>query len=101
MVIKRRKWTIKGGVTISIELVNKLDEMVNTLEEINNTGLRNLMVDYNLTWKAVYNIVKESIEEVQEEWIKDFKASMMILLLLIPKKTLSIIWMVHCLLLDQ
>ena len=37
--------------------------MVTTLEEINKCGLRNLMIDYNLTWEAVYNIVKESIED--------------------------------------
>lgn len=37
------------------------------LKEIMDSGLLNLMIDYNLSWEAVYNIVKESIEEVQEK----------------------------------
>lgn len=30
------------------------------------SNLCNLMIDYNLTWGAVYNIVKESIEKVNK-----------------------------------
>lgn len=42
---------------ISMELV---------LKEIMDSGLLNLMIDYNLTWQAVYNIVKESISDLEE-----------------------------------
>lgn len=30
---------------------------------IESTGMMSLMEDYNLTWEAVYNIVKESVED--------------------------------------
>ena len=39
---------------ISMELV---------LKEIMDSGLLNLMIDYNLTWETVLNIVKESCKE--------------------------------------
>ena len=53
---KREEINTHIQYVISMELV---------LKEIMDSGLLNLMIDYNLTWGAVYNIVKESIEEVK------------------------------------
>ena len=64
--MKILKEYVIGGVTISTKLndveVNngyKSFDVTNLFE----SGLIHLMNDYNLTWEAVYNIVKESVED--------------------------------------
>ena len=45
-------------------MLNMLNEDYQTID---NVGLLDLMIDYNLSWEAVYNIVKKAIEESVEE----------------------------------
>lgn len=50
-----------------VNLVNEYEERLTLLERtysiLDSIGLLNLMIDYNLTWEAVYNILKEVIED--------------------------------------
>ena len=54
-----------------VNLVNEYEERLTLLERtysiLDSIGLLNLMIDYNLTWNGVYEIVKEAIEESVEE----------------------------------
>ena len=56
-----------GGVTISTKLKPLEGLYKERFKVIEDTGLINLMKDYNLTWKSVYEIVKEAIEKGVEE----------------------------------
>lgn len=76
-----------GGVTISTKLIlADVDWEVMDEEErlakviavthsgirfdmtpIVDSGLLDLMIDYNLSWESVYNIVKEAIDGVEDD----------------------------------
>ena len=45
------------------DVKNMLTNQKFDLDRIKECGIINLMIDYNLNWEAVYNIVKESIED--------------------------------------
>ena len=51
----------------SMELGIEASHYEGIVKYIESTGIIALMEDYNLTWEAVYNIVKESVEEVNKD----------------------------------